>query len=185
MSHRYMLTPCSVSSNSQFRFLLDSVKAYYVRYGDARANISGSNLCSGLDSLRILYLESGNSLYNCGISSGQVFHTGVHTLTLVPRTNAAVIPYSSQVFLLHPSFPGVLVAEGRVGASWKNTKGLLGPLCEPGQQMVALNKVVITGVPLMFLETRHHAKTLDGALTPSGQKPMYIKWDIRYMHKKP
>jgi hypothetical protein len=51
--------------------------------------------------------------------------------------------------------------------------------------MVALNKVVITGVPLMFLETRHHAKTLDGALTPSGQKPMYIKWDIRYMHKKP
>jgi hypothetical protein len=50
--------------------------------------------------------------------------------------------------------------------------------------MMALNKVVIPEVSLMFLETRHHAKTLNRALNPSEQKPMYIKWNIRYMHKK-
>ena len=62
-------------------------------------------------------------------------------------------------------------------------KGLLGPLCELGQQMVQVHRIVIPGVPLMFIEDRHHATTLDGAVTPPGQKPLYIKWDTRYMRK--
>lgn len=49
--------------------------------------------------------------------------------------------------------------------------------------MVQVHKIFVTGVPLMYLEDRHHATTLDGAVTPTGQKVLYIKWDTRYLKK--
>jgi hypothetical protein len=49
--------------------------------------------------------------------------------------------------------------------------------------MVQVHKIVIPGVPLMFIKDRHHATSLDGAVIPPGQKPLYIKWDTRYMRK--
>ena len=49
--------------------------------------------------------------------------------------------------------------------------------------MVEVHRIVILGVPLIFIEDHHHATTLDGAVTLPGQKPLYIKWDTRYMQK--
>jgi hypothetical protein len=108
--------------------------------------------------------------------------TGRIARTPLPGICTPPIAYSTTVQILHPGHEGE-VARGKVGASWKNTKGLLGPLCEPGQQMVQVHRIVIPGVPLMFIEDRHHAMTLDGAVTPPGHKPLYIKWDTRYMRK--
>jgi hypothetical protein len=103
--------------------------------------------------------------------------------SLVPIPNLSIpIIYSSLVHILHPSHYGE-VAQGKVGASWKNTKTKFGPLCEPGQQMVQVLKIVVIGVPLMFLESQHHAMTLDGALSVPKQKPLWIKWETRYMVK--
>jgi hypothetical protein len=33
------------------------------------------------------------------------------------------------------------------------------------------------------LESQHHAMTLDGALSVPKQKPLWIKWETRYMVK--
>jgi hypothetical protein len=108
--------------------------------------------------------------------------TGRLARSLVPSICTPPIAYLTIVQILHPGHEGE-VARGKVGAIWKNTKGLLGPLCEPRQQIVQVHRIVIPGVPLMFIEDCHHATTLDGAVTPPGQKPLYIKWDTRYMRK--
>lgn len=106
--------------------------------------------------------------------------------TPLPRLSPHPIPYSTPVMILHPQYERP-VAYGKAGPSWKTKTGKLGPLCQPGQQMVQINLVTIPNVPLMHLESRHFAKTLEGALTPipmpTGQKVFYVKWDTSHLIK--
>jgi hypothetical protein len=81
----------------------------------------------------------------------------------LPSINHVPTTYSTIVSILHLDHDG-FVAQGKVGASWKTTKGCMGPLYEPGQKMVQVHKIFTFGVPLMFLEDRHHATTLDKAI---------------------
>lgn len=106
--------------------------------------------------------------------------------TPLPRLSTHPILYSTPVLILHPEYERP-VAYGKAGPSWKTKQGKLGPLCQPEQQMVQINVVTILNVPLMHLESRHFAKTLEGALTPiplpPGQKVCYVKWETSHLIK--
>lgn len=105
----------------------------------------------------------------------------------LPRLTSHPLPYSTPVMILHPDYANI-VGYGKAGASWKNKAGKLGKLCEPGEQMVQINTINVSGVPLLHTDERHIAKTLDGALTPipisTGQKVFYVKWNTRYLVKE-
>lgn len=104
--------------------------------------------------------------------------------TPAPRPSLHPLPYSTPVMILHPDYSRP-VAYGKAGASWKMKTGRLGGLCEPGQQMVQVNQVAVANVSLLHLESRHSARTLEGALNPypmpSKQKVLYVKWNTSHL----
>ena len=81
-------------------------------------------------------------------------------------------------WILHPDVPGLPVAYGRSGISWKSTrKNQLYTPCDLGQQMVQVHHVYDSSATLMFLELeRQPFRTLIEALVPQGTSTMYVKW---------
>jgi hypothetical protein len=95
---------------------MPSVKVCSVYFGDVDAILLDLAVHRSFYSYSMKSFHCEKSLSNCEISCGQIFDTDLHVPTLLPRTDVAMIPYSTHVFLLHPSFPRV-VAEERVGTS--------------------------------------------------------------------
>ncbi|KAG0572639.1 hypothetical protein KC19_VG112900 [Ceratodon purpureus] len=82
----------------------------------------------------------------------------------------------SMLYILHPDYDNVIVAEGRAGGSWKSPSAKFGSLCTEGQQMVQIHKVIKTGVPLIFLEDRQPFRILDDTLVKPSGSSVCVKW---------
>ena len=82
------------------------------------------------------------------------------------------------VWILHPDVPGLPVAYGRSGISWKSTrKNQLYTPCDLGQQMVQVHHVYNSSATLMFLELeRQPFRSLIEAVVPQGSSTVYVKW---------
>ena len=93
------------------------------------------------------------------------------------RTNHP-IACNKHCWILHPDVPGLPVAYGRSGISWKSTrKNQLYTPCDLGQQMVQVHHVYDTSMDLMFCELERQPFTrLIEAMVPQGNSTIYVKW---------
>ncbi|KAG0597384.1 hypothetical protein M758_UG333700 [Ceratodon purpureus] len=82
------------------------------------------------------------------------------------------------VWILHLEVPGLPVAYGKSGISWKSTrKNQQHTPCDLGQQMVQVHHVYDESVSLMFpeLERQPFTKVVE-AKVPQGNSHVYVKW---------
>ena len=106
-------------------------------------------------------------------------------LGLLPRLLNDAIAVNSLCYILHPDHGETIVAEGKTGGSWKSPSTKFGKLCLEGQQMVQVHKIIKTGLPLIFSESRHPFTTLDEVLVKPAGSGVYVKWYSKLLIRKP
>ena len=105
-------------------------------------------------------------------------------LTLQPRDSNDSVAANTLCFILHPGHGNNIVAEGRTGGSWKSPSGKFGLLCQEGEQMVQIHKILIPGLRLIFIEERQPFTILDHALVKPSGSSVYVKWLTRLLWKR-
>ncbi|KAG0573148.1 hypothetical protein KC19_VG152500 [Ceratodon purpureus] len=106
------------------------------------------------------------------------------TLKFPPRIGSDVIAVNKPSYICHLDMGNDAVVEGRTGGSWKAKSQKLGTLCQQGEQMVQIHKVLVPHVPLLHLESRQPFQCLEEAIAKSTGSNVFIKWDCKYIHKK-
>ncbi|KAG0573626.1 hypothetical protein KC19_VG194700 [Ceratodon purpureus] len=104
---------------------------------------------------------------------------------LLPRVTSGPIAANKQVYILHPDFADIIVAEGRSGGSWKSQSAKFGKMCEEGQQIVQIHKIIKPNVPLIFIEERQPFMVLEHALVKPHGSSVYMKWLSNLLQAKP
>jgi hypothetical protein len=91
--------------------------------------------------------------------------------------------------MLHPDYPGKVVAAGRAGVFGKSRAKKykeLSDQCEFGNQMVQVTEVFVPDVPIMFdEEERHGILSLDDAAVPHAPRDTWLKWESNFLIEKP
>jgi hypothetical protein len=87
------------------------------------------------------------------------------------------------VWVLHPEHPGVRVACGKVGVSWKTgkAKNPLGILYDIGQQMVHIERVFLNNVTPMYAGRQVTIKILEDTLKPAFADDSFFRWGVDYL----
>jgi hypothetical protein len=96
--------------------------------------------------------------------------------------------FNTQCWLLHPEFPGKVVAAGRAGVYGKSRARKykeLSEQCETGNQMVQVTDVFMPLVPVMFEEERHGLQHLEDAAVPHAPRDTWLKWVSNYLIERP
>ena len=94
---------------------------------------------------------------------------------LLPRVTSGPIAANSLCCILHPDHRDIIVAEGRSGGSWKSHSAKFGSLCEEGEQMVQIHKIIKPNVSLLFIEERQPFTVLEHALVKPHGSSVYVK----------
>ncbi|KAG0572853.1 hypothetical protein KC19_VG130200 [Ceratodon purpureus] len=105
-------------------------------------------------------------------------------MPLLPHLLNHAIAANSLCFILHPQCGDRVVAEGKIGGSWKSPSCKSRKLCVEGQQMIQVHNVFVPNLPLIYVEERQPFTTLDHALVKSNGSSVYVKWDCKLLHKK-
>ncbi|KAG0596869.1 hypothetical protein M758_UG290800 [Ceratodon purpureus] len=105
-------------------------------------------------------------------------------LKFPPRATNEAIAVNKLCYLSHPNGGDNVVAEGKTGGSWKARAQKFGHLCNNGEKMVQIHRVLIPNLPLLHIESRQPFRTIDDALVKPTGSNVFVKWDTRYLHKK-
>ena len=105
-------------------------------------------------------------------------------LKFPPKSGCEAIAVNKPCFLTHPDMGDEAVAEGRTGGSWRAKAQKFGKLCEQGEQMVQIYKVLLPKIRLLHVEDRHQFVYLEDAIVKSTGSNVFVKWDCKYLHKK-
>ena len=134
-------------------------------------------MCFGLHDHRKDENSSGISLQHV-----YVYELGSCVHVQVP------LRFNTQCWMLHPDFPGKVVAAGRAGVYGRSRAKKhkdLSDQCENGNQMVQVTDVFLPLVPVMYEEERHGLQTLDEVAVPHAPRDTWLKWESNYMIEKP
>ena len=96
--------------------------------------------------------------------------------------------FNTQCWLLHPEFPGRVVAAGRAGVYGKSRARKhkeLSEQCETGNQMVQVTDVFVPLVTVLFDEERHGLEHLEDAAVPHAPRDTWLKWVSNYLIERP
>lgn len=85
-----------------------------------------------------------------------------------------------QCWVLHFEHPGVVVAQGKSGRSWRTRNKTNNGVqeCDEGEQLVQVTRVFLSGVPIMNVNDMNDITVLDDALsTPTA----FLKWSNAHL----
>ena len=105
-------------------------------------------------------------------------------LKFPPRSSSEAIAVNKLCYLSHPDSGDRVVAEGKTGGSWKAKAQKFGHLCDPGEQMVQIHRVIVPNTRLLHVEVRQPFQTVDDAVVKPTGSNVFVKWDTRFLHKK-
>ena len=105
-------------------------------------------------------------------------------LKFPPRTGNDAVAVNKVCYLTHPDTGDKVIAEGKTGGSWKAKAQKLGHLCNQGQQMVQVHRIIIQNVRLLHVEERQPFLTVDEAVVKPTGSNVFVKWDSKHIHKK-
>lgn len=138
--------------------------------------------------------HSGSASFQTMATRGRTSNTGADTNTVEaatskalkfpPKSGCEAIAVNKPCFLTHPDMGDEAVAEGRTGGSWRAKAQKFGKLCEQGEQMVQIYKVLLPKIRLLHVEDRHQFVYLEDAIVKSTGSNVFVKWDCKYLHKK-
>ncbi|KAG0624622.1 hypothetical protein M758_3G261800 [Ceratodon purpureus] len=105
-------------------------------------------------------------------------------LKFPPKAGSDAVAVNKACYITHPDMGDEAVAEGRTGGSWKAKAQKLGNLCQQGEQMVQIHKVLVQKVRLLHVEERQPFQFLDDAVVKCVGSNVFVKWDCKFIHKK-
>lgn len=95
--------------------------------------------------------------------------------------------FGTKCWVLHPTFPGLIVVEGIVGVSKGShsmaTPGLLA-LCKDGEQMLEVTRVIKTSTLVMIHESKCQPQPIttlnDASKCPINGEKIWILWGCHH-----
>ena len=101
---------------------------------------------------------------------------------VVPRDDGCdPISIGKLVWILHPAFPLLAVAQGKAGVAWRTKSNKLGAQCSEGHQWIQVQRIFKHDVPLMFPEPEVGCSIVESALPPMQGRHKSIMWSSRHL----
>ncbi|KAG0575081.1 hypothetical protein KC19_VG316500 [Ceratodon purpureus] len=94
------------------------------------------------------------------------------------------IAANTSCYVLHPEHGDTIIAEGRIGGSWKSPSGRYGSLCAEGEHMVQLHRIVVSNLPLLFVKQRQPFTLMGHALVKPKGSNVYVRWLSKLLWQK-
>ncbi|KAG0597005.1 hypothetical protein M758_UG303400 [Ceratodon purpureus] len=119
-----------------------------------------------------------------GLETSDAVVSTSKALNFSPKSRCNSIVVNKPCYLTHPGMGDKAMAEGRTGGSWRAKAQKFGNLCQQGEQMVQIHKVLVPNIRLLQVEARQLFEYLDDAVMKSTGSNVFVKWDCKYLHKK-